>query len=343
MDHDKGELESDEFDYVVVATGHFSTPNVPEFEGLDRFPGRVLHAHDFRDAAEFAGKRLLLVGSSYSAEDIGTQCYKYGAKEVTFSYRSGPMGHDWPEAFSEVPLLTHVDGTTAHFKDGSTREVDAIVLCTGYQHHFPFLADDLRLRTNNRLYPRNIYKGIFFQDNPRLMYLGMQDQYFTFNMFDAQAWYARDVMLDRISLPDFDARNADIDSWRTREEALSNPTEDIDFQAAYIRDLVDRTDYPEFHVESQGEVFKQWKKDKKHDIIGYRNRSYTSTLTGTLAPPLPAPWMEILDDSRESFLCNDFQEEPKEDSGKKVVAARPDRARASSKPRSAAPRVAATI
>ncbi len=159
MDHDKGELESDEFDYVVVATGHFSTPNVPEFEGLDRFPGRVLHAHDFRDAAEFAGKRLLLVGSSYSAEDIGTQCYKYGAKEVTFSYRSGPMGHDWPEAFSEVPLLTHVDGTTAHFKDGSTREVDAIVLCTGYQHHFPFLADDLRLRTNNRLYPRNIYKA----------------------------------------------------------------------------------------------------------------------------------------------------------------------------------------
>ncbi len=343
MDHEKGRLESDEFDYVVVATGHFSTPNVPEFEGLDRFPGRVLHAHDFRDAAEFAGKRLLLVGSSYSAEDIGTQCYKYGAKEVTFSYRSAPMGHDWPDAFSEVPLLTHVDGHTAHFKDGSTREVDAIVLCTGYQHHFPFLPDDLRLRTNNRLYPRNIYKGIFFQDNPRLMYLGMQDQYFTFNMFDAQAWYARDVMLGRIALPDFDARNADIESWRTREEALDNPIEDIDFQAAYIRDLVDPTDYPEFHVERQGEVFKQWKKDKKNDIMGYRNRSYTSTLTGTTAPPLPAPWLEILDDSRESFLCNNFEERPKAGTGAKVVAAQPDRRQTPSIPRSAAPRVAAKV
>ena len=48
----------------------------------------MLHAHDFRDACEFEGKDLLLIGSSYSAEDIGTQCYKYGAKSVTFSYRT---------------------------------------------------------------------------------------------------------------------------------------------------------------------------------------------------------------------------------------------------------------
>ncbi len=113
----------------------------------------------------------------------------------------------------------------------------------------------------------------------------MQDQYFTFNMFDAQAWYVRDVILDRIELPDHDARERDIDAWREREENLQNAVEEIDFQAAYIRDLVDRTDYPEFHVEKQGELFKKWKKDKKNDIMGYRNCSYTSTLTGTVAPP----------------------------------------------------------
>jgi hypothetical protein len=62
-----------EFDYVVVASGHFSTPNVPLFQGVESFPGRVLHAHDFRDALEFKGKRMLLVGTSYSAEDIGSQ------------------------------------------------------------------------------------------------------------------------------------------------------------------------------------------------------------------------------------------------------------------------------
>jgi trimethylamine monooxygenase len=44
------------FDYVVVASGHFSTPNVPEWPGFDKFQGRILHAHDFRDALEFANK-----------------------------------------------------------------------------------------------------------------------------------------------------------------------------------------------------------------------------------------------------------------------------------------------
>ncbi len=89
-------LETSAFDYVVNATGHFSTPNVPYFEGVEAFPGRVLHAHDFRSADEFAGKNVLLIGASYSSEDIGIQCMKYGAKSVTFSYRTRPMGFDWP-------------------------------------------------------------------------------------------------------------------------------------------------------------------------------------------------------------------------------------------------------
>jgi trimethylamine monooxygenase len=307
MDYKAGQLKTEEFDFVVVATGHFSTPNTPYFPGLERFPGRVLHAHDFRDALEFKGKDLLLVGSSYSAEDIGTQCYKYGAKSVTVSYRSNPMGYDWPAGFNEVPMLERLEGNVAHFQDGTSRPVDAIILCTGYQHHFPFLPDELRLQTNNRLYPLGIYKGIFWEANPRLIYLGMQDQYFTFNMFDAQAWYARDVMLGRIPLPDAAAMQADIRHWRGREEALQTASEEIDFQAAYIRDLMDETDYPEFGVEQQGELFKQWKQHKKADIMGYRNQSYASTLTGTMAPPLPAPWLEILDDSLETFLDNDFQ------------------------------------
>ena len=295
-------LSTEEFDYVVVATGHFSTPNTPYFEGLEKFPGRVLHAHDFRDACEFAGKDLLLVGSSYSAEDIGTQCYKYGAKSVTFSYRSAPMGYDWPDAFHESPLLTRLEERTAHFIDGTQREVDAIILCTGYQHHFPFISDELTLRTYNRLYPENLYKGIFFIDNPKLVYLGMQDQYYTFNMFDAQAWYARDVILGSIVLPDRAAMVADSKQWVAREQAAKTPYEHIDFQAAYTRDLVGPTDYPQFDIEGMAELFKEWKHDKQVDILGYRNKSYRSTLTGTMAPQHHTVWMEAMDDSLEAFL-----------------------------------------
>ena len=73
----KNEMDPEEtFDYVVVAAGHYSVPHIPDFVGIDKFPGRVCHAHDFRDASEFEGKRLLLIGSSYSAEDIAMQCVK---------------------------------------------------------------------------------------------------------------------------------------------------------------------------------------------------------------------------------------------------------------------------
>ena len=73
-------MYSEDFDHVIVASGHFSTPNVPEFKGFPNYNGRILHAHDFRDAMEFKDKDILLVGTSYSAEDIGSQCWKYGAR-----------------------------------------------------------------------------------------------------------------------------------------------------------------------------------------------------------------------------------------------------------------------
>ena len=46
-----------------------------------------MHSHDFRDAKEFQGRRLLVVGSSYSAEDLAMQTVKYGAESVICSYR----------------------------------------------------------------------------------------------------------------------------------------------------------------------------------------------------------------------------------------------------------------
>ncbi len=312
LDHNTHQMTMEKFDYVIVASGHFSTPNTPYFEGFNAFPGRILHAHEFRDACEFTGQHVLMIGSSYSAEDIGSQCYKYGAASVTFSSRSGPMGYDWPETMHEVPLLQRLEGKTAYFADGSSEDVDAVVLCTGYLHHFPFLPDALRLQTRNRLYAANLYKGIFFEGNRKLMYLGMQDQYYTFNMFDAQAWYARDVVLGRIPLPDEGAMVEDQKQWLLREEALETATQEIDFQTAYIRDLLGETDY-EFAVEEQGELFKQWKKHKYEDIMGYRNKSYPSTVTGNVGTPLSDRWLELRDDSLETFMTSTLLESQSED------------------------------
>ena len=49
------------------------------------------------DAREFTGKKVLFIGTSYSAEDIASQCYKYGAEHLYLSWRTAPMGFEWPE------------------------------------------------------------------------------------------------------------------------------------------------------------------------------------------------------------------------------------------------------
>jgi len=294
---------SEPFDWVIVASGHFSTPNVPQFDGFRTFGGRVMHAHDFRDALEFQGKDILIVGTSYSAEDIGSQCYKYGCKSVTISHRTNPTGYHWPEAFSEVPILTHVDGKRAFFKDGSKRDnVDAIILCTGYQHHFPFLRDDLRLRTNNRMWVMNLYKGVAWEDNPKLLYIGMQDQYYTFNMFDVQAWWARDVILGRIKLPSQADMRAHSKKWQEMEAKIETPEQAWKFQGANIRDLMPETDYPNFDLEGVHKLFYEWKTHKKKDIMNFRDNAYVSVMTGKLSPMHHTPWMKAMDDSLQAFL-----------------------------------------
>jgi len=295
---------SEEFDHVVVASGHFSTPNVPHYPGFDTFQGRVLHAHDFRDAMEFKGKDILILGTSYSAEDIGSQCWKYGAKSITVAHRTAPMGYDWPDNWQEVPALVKVEGNTATFKDGTTKDVDAVILCTGYQHHFPFLPDDLRLITANRLATADLYKGVAFVKNPKMLYLGMQDQWFTFNMFDAQAWWARDVMMGKIALPSQADMEADVEDRVTREDANEDDYACIRYQGDYVKELIAETDYPSFDVEGACEAFFQWKKHKKQDIMTFRNNSYKSVITGTMAPLHHTPWKDALDDSLEVYLQN---------------------------------------
>lgn len=294
------------FDHVIVASGHFSVPNVPEYKGFDKFNGRVLHAHDFRDAREFAGKDLLILGTSYSAEDIGSQCWKYGARSITVAHRTAPMGFDWPDNWQEVPKLDHMDESTAHFIDGTSKKVDAVILCTGYKHHFPFLPDDLRLKTANRLAAANLYKGVAWVHNPRLFYLGMQDQWFTFNMFDAQAWWVRDVIMGRIAIPEEKAvLLKDVADRVAAEDAGKDAHDAIHYQGDYVKELIAETDYPDFDVDGACEAFFEWKDHKKQNIMAFRDNRYRSVITGTMAPIHHTPWKDALDDSMESYLQND--------------------------------------
>ncbi len=123
-------------------------------------------------------------------------------------------------------------------------------------------------------------------------------------MFDAQAWYVRDLILGRAALPDAAARQESIDTRLGRFNAVDGDPAAVQFQADYIRDLIEATDYAMFDLDEVVRIFLAWKKDKKTDILTYRDQPHRSVMTGTMATVHHTPWLAELDDSRERYLSS---------------------------------------
>lgn len=74
------------FDYVFVANGHHWDPYVPDYAG--EFRGTLLHAHQYKKAAPFKDKRVLVVGGGNSACDIAVEIARISTK-TCISMRRG--------------------------------------------------------------------------------------------------------------------------------------------------------------------------------------------------------------------------------------------------------------
>lgn len=51
-----------------------------------------------------------------------------------------------PKNIEIITGLSHFDEENVYFLNGKKKRIDAILLCTGYMHHYPFMEEKLRLR-----------------------------------------------------------------------------------------------------------------------------------------------------------------------------------------------------
>lgn len=98
---------------VVLATGRYRTPWVPDWPGLSQFAGDLVHSGDFGTAWPFRHRDVLVVGAGNSAADIAVQLADVGARRVWLAVRTpphlvrramGPVPSDiFLELFARVP------------------------------------------------------------------------------------------------------------------------------------------------------------------------------------------------------------------------------------------------
>lgn len=98
-----GKGDEELFDAIIVCNGHYSVPNVPPIEGMEKFKGSVLHSHDYRRPADerFAGKVVVLLGAAASGIDISLEVAET-AKRTLLSHNNQKLASKLPDNLEQV-------------------------------------------------------------------------------------------------------------------------------------------------------------------------------------------------------------------------------------------------
>lgn len=206
-----------QFDALVVASGHYNLPRIPDTPGLAewkaQFGDRIIHTKEYRHPEEYRDKTILVIGGGASAMDVARESTGV-AKRVIQSTRGGDFDLPpsmLPETVEHVGAIEKfvldpdstadlsVRGRIVLKDGGVVRDVDYVVLATGYLTSYPFIPqyhsdtlpiDDVTpdiLVTSEGNMVHHLHKDIFYIEDPSLAFIGVPYYSATFSLFDFQA------------------------------------------------------------------------------------------------------------------------------------------------------------
>ncbi|KAH6892541.1 hypothetical protein B0T10DRAFT_594319 [Thelonectria olida] len=262
-----------EFDALVVASGHYNLPRIPDTPGLAEwkaeFGDRIIHTKEYRHPKAYKDKTVLVIGGGASAMDVCRESTGV-AKRVIQSTRGGdfdlppsmlPETVEHIGAIEKFVLDTDGSNTAADLsvrgrivlKDGQTvRDVDYVVLATGYLTSYPFIpqyhSDTLPidevtpevLVTSEGNMVHHLHKDIFYIEDPSLSFIGVPYYSATFSLFDFQAQVLARVYSGKTKLPSQESLRADYKkrvAATGRGRGFHSLAED-GAEPAYVKDLL---------------------------------------------------------------------------------------------------------
>ena len=81
-DQGSGKSQTDTFDYLVICSGMYSRPNLPQFEGQNSFSGKIMHSSEYTDNNLGQDKHVVVVGGTKSAIDIVLESSKVSKRST---------------------------------------------------------------------------------------------------------------------------------------------------------------------------------------------------------------------------------------------------------------------
>ncbi|OPG69455.1 monooxygenase [Pseudomonas ogarae] len=163
---------------LIVCTGGFNQPFIPDIQGLQGFLGRSLHSAEYRNADGFGGQRVVVVGAANSAVQIAYELAHVGnvvlaSREPIRFFPQKMLGldfHRWlkwsglektrwlsdqstpvlddgiyrralkQRLFERKPMFEAITPTGVIWADGQHTEVDSLVFATGFCPNLKFLS-----------------------------------------------------------------------------------------------------------------------------------------------------------------------------------------------------------
>ncbi|RDW78674.1 uncharacterized protein DSM5745_05526 [Aspergillus mulundensis] len=186
----------EDFDAVVVASGHYNVPLIPEIEGLRQafqaFPGTFEHSKSFRSANDYVDKRVVVVGGNISSADLIADLHAVvkGGLYLSQRGRNEALANVFTLPGVELkPTITRVEagkaGVNVIFADGTTLQaVDKLLFATGYRLAYPFLVPD-PVTPSNRV--AGFYQHVFKIGDPSLAMVGQVRAALSFRVYEYQA------------------------------------------------------------------------------------------------------------------------------------------------------------
>ncbi|KAE8321610.1 major facilitator superfamily domain-containing protein [Aspergillus sergii] len=225
------------FDAIIVASGHYHAPRIPDIPGLSEakshWGSRIMHSKGFRKSEGFENKNVLLIGGGVSSADIAKEIGPV-ANTVYQSTRNGDFDLPaslLPDNGVRIGEVSHFEiprtqdtisddeplPLTIHLKSGQKLcGIDRVIICTGYHITLPFLRDyhsdttpaelaDEKILVTDGTQVHNLHKDIFYIPDPTLAFIGVPYYTATFTLFEFQAIVATQVFAGVAKIPPEDS------------------------------------------------------------------------------------------------------------------------------------------